>query len=59
MPNRLALVASAAPVILVFCTAGGGVLCIAVDEGILVNTRANVLISVRNAIGGTYIGKLR
>jgi len=31
----------------------------AVDEGILVKTGADVLVSVRNAIGGTDLDKLR
>lgn len=32
---------------------------IAVDEGVLVKAGRNVLVSVRNAIGGTNLGKLR
>ena len=31
----------------------------AVDEGVLVKTGQNLLISVRNAIGGTDLGQLR
>ena len=31
----------------------------AVDEGVLVKTGLDVLVSVRNAIGGTDLGELR
>jgi F-type H+-transporting ATPase subunit epsilon len=59
LPHRLDCVAALAPGILVFETEAEGEVCMAVDEGVLVKTGANVLISVRNAIGGTDIGKLR
>ena len=59
LPHRLDCVASLAPGILVFETAAEGEVCIAVDEGILVKTGADVLVSVRNAIGGTDLGQLR
>lgn len=59
LPHRLDCVAALAPGILVFETKAEGEVCMAVDEGVLVKTGANVLISVRNAIGGTDIGKLR
>ena len=59
LPHRLDCVAALAPGILVFETAAEGEVCMAVDEGVLVKTGSNVLISVRNAIGGTDIGKLR
>ena len=32
---------------------------VAVDEGVLVKTGLDVLVSVRNAIGGTDLGQLR
>lgn len=59
LPHRLDCVVSLAPGILVFETEAEGEVCLAVDEGILVKSGADVLVSVRNAIGGTDIGKLR
>jgi F-type H+-transporting ATPase subunit epsilon len=59
LPHRLDCVASLAPGILIFETEADGEVCIAVDEGVLVKTGAEVLVSVRNAIGGTDLGKLR
>jgi len=59
LPHRLDCVAALAPGILVFETEAEGEVCIAVDEGILVKTGTDVLVSVRNAIGGTDLGKLR
>jgi F-type H+-transporting ATPase subunit epsilon len=58
LPNRLDCVAALAPGILVFETEAEGEVCIAVDEGVLVKSGADVLVSVRNAIGGTDLGKL-
>jgi F-type H+-transporting ATPase subunit epsilon len=59
LPHRLDCVASLAPGILVFETEAEGEVCMAVDEGILVKSGTDVLVSVRNAIGGTDLGKLR
>ena len=59
LPHRLDCVAALAPGVLVFETAAEGEVCMAVDEGVLVKTGADVLVSVRNAIGGTDLGKLR
>lgn len=59
LPHRLDCVAALAPGILVYETEAGGEVCMAVDEGMLVKTGADVLVSVRNAIGGTDLGKLR
>lgn len=59
LPHRLDCVASLAPGILVFETDGEGEVCMAVDEGVLVKSGADVLVSVRNAIGGTDLDKLR
>lgn len=59
LPHRLDCVAALGPGILVFETEAEGEVCIAVDEGVLVKTGADVLVSVRNAIGGTNLGKLR
>ena len=59
LPQRLDCVAALAPGILVFETEAEGEVYMAVDEGVLVKTGADVLVSVRNAIGGTDLGKLR
>lgn len=59
MPRRLDCVAALAPGILVFETEADGEVYIAVDEGILVKSGTDVLVSVRNAIGGTDLDKLR
>ncbi len=59
LPHRLDCAAALAPGILVFETEAEGEVYIAVDEGVLVKTGADVLVSVRNAIGGMDLGKLR
>lgn len=59
LPHRLDCVAALPPGILVFETEAEGEVCMAVDEGVLVKSGADVLISVRNAIGGTDLDKLR
>lgn len=59
LPQRLDCVASLPPGILVFETTEEGEAFIAIDEGVLVKTGADVRVSVRNAIGGTDLGKLR
>ena len=59
LPHRLDCVAAIVPGILVFETEAEGETCIAVDAGVLVKSGAEVLISVRNAIGGADLGKLR
>lgn len=58
LPNRLDCVASLVPGILVFATAEEGETYIAVDEGVLVKTGLDVLVSVRNAIRGADLGQL-
>ena len=59
LPNRLDCVTALVPGILLYETETAGEVCIAVDEGILVKAGIDVLVSVRNAIGGTDLGKLR
>lgn len=59
LPHRLDCVAALAPGILIFETKTEGEVCVAVDEGVLVKTGLEVLVSVRNAIGGTDLGQLR
>jgi len=58
LPHRLDCVAALVPGILIFHTESGGEVLVAVDEGVLVKTRADVLVSVRRAIGGTDLGRL-
>ena len=58
LPHRLDCVSVLAPGILIYETEEGGREYVAIDEGILVKAGADVLISVRNAIGGTELGKL-
>jgi F-type H+-transporting ATPase subunit epsilon len=59
LPRRLDCVAVLKPGILTFETETEGEVYLAVDEGILVKAGADVLVSVRNAIGGLNLGKLR
>ena len=59
LPHRLDCVAALTPGILTFETETEGEVYVAVDEGILVKTGNQVLVSVRNAIGGMSLGKLR
>jgi len=58
LPHRLDCAAALAPGILVFETEAEGEVCMAVDEGVLVKIGADVLVSVRNAIGGMELDKL-
>jgi F-type H+-transporting ATPase subunit epsilon len=59
LPNRLDCVAALIPGILVFETEGEGEAYLAVDEGILIKTGKDVLVSVRNAMEGTDLSTLR
>ena len=59
LPRRLDCVAALEPGILTYETKAQGEVYVAVDEGILVKAGADVLVSVRNAIGGTDLGTLR
>jgi F-type H+-transporting ATPase subunit epsilon len=59
LPHRRDCVAALAPGILIYETKAQGELYVAVDEGVLVKTGLDVLVSVRNAIGGTDLGQLR
>jgi len=58
LPHRLDCVAALAPGILRYEFEGREV-NVAVDEGVLVKTGMDVLISVRNAFGGTDLANLR
>jgi F-type H+-transporting ATPase subunit epsilon len=59
LPHRLDCVAALAAGILIFETKMEGEAYVAVDEGVLVKTGSDVLVSVRNAIPGTDLGQLR
>jgi F-type H+-transporting ATPase subunit epsilon len=59
LTRRLDCIAALVPGILVCETEDEGEICIAVDEGVLVKTGAEVLVSVRRAIGGADLGQLR
>ena len=59
LPHRLDCVAALAPGVLIYETKGEGEAYVAVDEGVLVKTGSDVLVSVRNAIAGTDLGQLR
>ena len=58
LPHRLDCVAALTPVILIYETEADGEVFVAVDEGVLVKTGPDVLVSVRRAIGGTDLGQL-
>lgn len=59
LPHRLDCVAALAPGILFYETEAEGEAFVALDEGVLVKTGRNVLVSVRNAIAGTDLGQLQ
>ena len=59
LPHRLDCVAALVPGILTYETEAEGEAYIAIDEGVLVKAGAEVLVSVRNAIRGEGLGKLR
>ncbi|MGB4839316.1 MAG: F0F1 ATP synthase subunit epsilon [Saprospiraceae bacterium] len=58
LPQRLDCVAALVPGIFTYETTSESVHYLAVDEGILVKAGTQVLVSVRNAFGGTDLGKL-
>ncbi len=59
LPRRLDCVAALTPGILVYETAADGEVYVAVDEGVLVKSGPEVLVSVRRAMGGTDLARLR
>ncbi|MEW6982209.1 F0F1 ATP synthase subunit epsilon [Colwelliaceae bacterium 6471] len=59
LPHRLDCVAALTAGILVFEVEGAAEVYVAVDEGVLVKTGFDVLVSVRNAIGGMALSELR
>jgi len=59
LPRRLDCVLALTPGILIYETQAQGEVCVAVDEGVLVKSGPDVLVSVRRALGGTDLGRLR
>ena len=58
LPHRLDCVAALVPGILIYQTESDGEVLVAVDEGVLVKSGPDVLVSVRRAIGGTDLSQL-
>lgn len=58
LPQRLDCVAALVPGILVYETKADGEMFVALDEGILVKTGPDVLVSVRRAVVGNDLKKL-
>lgn len=59
LPQRRDCVAPLRPGILTYQRAGGRVAYIALDQGMLIKTGAQVVVSVRRAIGGDDLATLR
>jgi F-type H+-transporting ATPase subunit epsilon len=59
LPHRLDCAAALAPGVLIYETPAEGEVYVAVDEGVLVKTGPDVLVSVRRALGGRDLGQLR
>jgi F-type H+-transporting ATPase subunit epsilon len=59
LPHRLDCVTALVPGILFYQTEGAEEVCVAVDEGVLVKTGTDVLVSVRRAIGGKDLSQLK
>ena len=59
LPHRRDCVAALTPGILIYESDADGEVFVAVDEGVLVKTGPDVLVSVRRALGGTDLGRLR
>lgn len=59
LPHRLDCIAALAPGIFTYEAEDGGEKFLAVDDGVLVKTGMDVLVSVRNAIAGSDLGQLR
>jgi F-type H+-transporting ATPase subunit epsilon len=59
LPHRLDCVAALAPGILTYASEAEGEVFVAVDEGLLVKTGPDVVVSVRRAVGGRDLAALR
>ena len=58
LPNRLDCVAALVPGIFTYEIESEGPKYLAVDEGVMIKAGAQVLVSVRNAVGGADLGEL-
>lgn len=58
LPQRLDCVAALTPAIFLYETEGQGEIALALDDGVLVKTGPEVLVAVRNAVGGAELAKL-
>jgi F-type H+-transporting ATPase subunit epsilon len=58
LPHRLDCAMALAPGVLNYVTLAGENVYLAVDQGVLIKIGTEVLVSVRNAIGGTDLGGL-
>ncbi|MEO9146199.1 MAG: F0F1 ATP synthase subunit epsilon [Ginsengibacter sp.] len=58
LPQRLDCVAALVPGILTYESEKEGMQYVAVDKGIMIKAGGQVLVSVRNAVGGANLGKL-
>ncbi|MEO8341451.1 MAG: F0F1 ATP synthase subunit epsilon [Nitrospirota bacterium] len=58
LEHRLDCVAALVPGILTYLPKDNAPVYLAVDEGVLVKTGSEILVSVRQAIGGTDLGQL-
>jgi F-type H+-transporting ATPase subunit epsilon len=59
LPHRLDCVAALVPGILLYETTDTSTVYLAIDEGVMVKTGPNVLVSVRRAVAGTRLGDLQ
>lgn len=59
LPHRLDCAAALTPGILTYETEAEGEVYLAVDDGVLLKTGPDVLVSVRRALRGTDLGQLR
>ena len=59
LPRRLDCVAALVPGILTYQTEAEGEVYLAIDQGVLVKTGTDVLVSVRRALSGTDLRQLR
>jgi F-type H+-transporting ATPase subunit epsilon len=59
LPHRLDCVAALTPGILTYETDAEGEVFVAVDEGVIVKAGPDVLVSVRRALAGADLGRLR
>lgn len=59
LPRRLDCVAALVPGILIYETQSDGETYVAVDDGVLVKSGADVLVSVRRALAGADLRQLR